>query len=210
MAPHPGTGGGVRRRPARSCGRGRPRFPTDGFNPHGISIDEAHNLMVTSDFICPAAHAPCPRRRRGGSPRQRQGVGSRADATIIRTIAVGDPGHPAGTMEVQLIPRDRGLRAFTAGMVDNKLYLVDTQEGTATAVFDFDVFSSPEHAGDAAAPPHEPGGHASVRHTQRRRQGRHVQHRASEPSGADERRGPRRRLGTALPAAHERRASVWW
>ena len=46
-------------------------------------------------------------------------------------------------MEVQLIPRDRRLRAFTAGMVDNKLYLVDTQGGTATAVFDFDVFSLP-------------------------------------------------------------------
>src|SRR4029453_8357528 len=27
--------------------------PDDGFNPHGISIDEAHNLMITSDFICP-------------------------------------------------------------------------------------------------------------------------------------------------------------
>ena len=47
-------------------------------------------------------------------------------------------------MEVQLIPRDRRLRAFTAGMADNKLYLVDTQEGTATAVFDFDVFSTPD------------------------------------------------------------------
>jgi hypothetical protein len=28
-------------------------------------------------------------------------------------------------------------------MADNKLYLVDTQGGTATAVFDFDVFSVP-------------------------------------------------------------------
>jgi len=28
-------------------------LPTDGFNPHGIAIDEANNLMVTSDFICP-------------------------------------------------------------------------------------------------------------------------------------------------------------
>jgi hypothetical protein len=27
--------------------------PTDGFDPHGISIDEAHNLIVTSDFVCP-------------------------------------------------------------------------------------------------------------------------------------------------------------
>ena len=47
-------------------------------------------------------------------------------------------------MEVQLIPRDRRLRAFTAGMADDKLYLVDTQEGTATAVFDFDVLSTRE------------------------------------------------------------------
>jgi selenium-binding protein 1 len=29
-------------------------------------------------------------------------------------------------------------------MVDNKLYLLDTQGGTATAVFDFNVFSSPD------------------------------------------------------------------
>src|SRR5207245_6786339 len=30
-------------------------LPTDGsFNPHGIAVNEAANLMVTSDFICPA------------------------------------------------------------------------------------------------------------------------------------------------------------
>jgi hypothetical protein len=32
--------------------------PTDDehpFNPHGISIDEAHNLMVTSDYVCPVS-----------------------------------------------------------------------------------------------------------------------------------------------------------
>jgi hypothetical protein len=34
---------------------------TDGFNPHGLSIDEAHNLMVTSDFICLTA-TPIPKR----------------------------------------------------------------------------------------------------------------------------------------------------
>jgi len=27
--------------------------PLDGFDPHGLSIDEAHNLILTSDFICP-------------------------------------------------------------------------------------------------------------------------------------------------------------
>ena len=28
--------------------------PDDGFNPHGISVNPRHNLMVTSDFICPS------------------------------------------------------------------------------------------------------------------------------------------------------------
>ena len=28
--------------------------PADGFDPHGLAIDEAHNLILTSDFICPA------------------------------------------------------------------------------------------------------------------------------------------------------------
>jgi 56kDa selenium binding protein (SBP56) len=116
--------------------------PDDGFNPHGISIDEVHNLMVTSDFICPVRTLHV----HGGDRANIRGsvrVWDFAQRAIVRTIVVGDAAHPAGTMEVQLIPRDRGLRAFTAGMVDNKLYLVDTQEGTAAPVFDFDAFSSP-------------------------------------------------------------------
>ena len=60
-----------------------------------------------------------------------------AQRSIIRKIVVGDPSHPAGTMDVKLIPHDHQLRAFTAGMADNKLYLVDTKAGTATAVYDF-------------------------------------------------------------------------
>ncbi|HWW88325.1 MAG TPA: selenium-binding protein SBP56-related protein [Vicinamibacterales bacterium] len=115
--------------------------PDDGFNPHGISIDEAHNLMVTSDFICPLRTLHV----HGGDVAQVRGsvrVWDFAQRAITRTIVVGNPANPAGTMEVQLIPHDRRLRAFTAGMVDGKLYLVDTQEGTATAVFDFDVFSA--------------------------------------------------------------------
>jgi hypothetical protein len=54
---------------------------------------------------------------------------------------VADPGHPAGTMEVQLIPRDRRLRAFTVGMADDNLHLVDTQGGSAEAVFSFAQFA---------------------------------------------------------------------
>ena len=118
--------------------------PADGFNPHGLSIDEAHNLMVTSDFICPLK-----------TLHDHQGNGGTADIrgsvrvwdlarrAITKTIVVGNPASPAGTMEVQLIPRDQRLRAFTAGMADGMLYLVDTQEGTAKAVFDFSVLAPP-------------------------------------------------------------------
>jgi selenium-binding protein 1 len=42
-----------------------------------------------------------------------------------------------GTIDVKLIPRDREARAFTAGMLDDHLYLVDTRKGTAKVVFDF-------------------------------------------------------------------------
>jgi selenium-binding protein 1 len=116
--------------------------PTDGFNPHGLSIDEAHNVMVTSDFICPLRTLHV----HGGDAADLRGsvrVWDLASRAITQTILVGNPAHPAGTMDIQLIPHDRRLRAFTAGMVDNTLYLVDTQKGTATAVFNFDVFSAP-------------------------------------------------------------------
>jgi hypothetical protein len=116
--------------------------PTDGFNPHGLSIDEAHNVMVTSDFICPLRTLHV----HGGDAADLRGsvrVWDLASRAITQTIAVGNPARPAGTMDIQLIPHDRRLRAFTAGMVDNTLYLVDTQKGTATAVFNFDVFSAP-------------------------------------------------------------------
>jgi selenium-binding protein 1 len=110
--------------------------PTDGFDPHGLSIDEAHNLMVTSDFVCPLATLHL----HGGDAAHLRGsirVWDLARRAITRTIVVGDPAHPAGTMEVQLIPQDPLLRAFTAGMADNNLYLVDTQKGTAKAVWHF-------------------------------------------------------------------------
>jgi hypothetical protein len=115
--------------------------PADGFNPHGISIDEDHNLMVTSDFICPLRTLHVhdgSRAKLRGSVR----IWDLNRRAIVRTVIVGDPAHPAGTMEVQLIPRDQALRAYTAGMADNRLYLVDTQAGTSTSVFDFGVYST--------------------------------------------------------------------
>jgi hypothetical protein len=118
-------------------------LPTDGFNPHGISINEAKNLMVTSDFICPAHTLHV----KDGDMIMLRGsvrVWDFAKRSITNTIAVGDPKNPAGTIDIKLIPNDSKLRAFTAGMADNKLYLIGTQDGTAKPVFDFAKYAIPK------------------------------------------------------------------
>lgn len=106
--------------------------PTDGFNPHGISVRPEINLMVTSDFVCPSTtldssmHSTIDFR---GSVR----VWDYERRTILRTIET--PG--AGTIDVKLIPDDGKQRGFTAAMLDDHLYLLDTAHGTAKSVFDF-------------------------------------------------------------------------
>ncbi len=116
--------------------------PDDGFNPHGIALDERRSVMLTSDFICPLLTLHV----HGGDAVQLRGsirVWDLAHRAITRTIIVGDPSRPAGTIHVQLIPQDHGRRAFTAGMADNQLYLIDPRRGTATPVFDFSGFAIP-------------------------------------------------------------------
>jgi len=106
--------------------------PDDGFNPHGISIRPSMNLMVTSDFICPTStlHAmPGGLDLRGGVR-----VWDLKRREILRTVPIPGAG---GTIDVKLIPNDAQGRAYTAGMVDDKLYLIDTRRGAATPVFDF-------------------------------------------------------------------------
>jgi hypothetical protein len=106
--------------------------PADGFNPHGISARPEMNLMVTSDFICPSStlHAVPGDLMLRGSIR----VWDLKRRSIVRSVKL--PGSP-GTIDVKLIPHDPQGRAFTAGMVDDKLYLIDTEHGTYEAVFDF-------------------------------------------------------------------------
>jgi selenium-binding protein 1 len=106
--------------------------PDDGFNPHGISVRPEMNLMVTSDFICPSTtlHAVPGDLALRGSVR----VWNFKQRRILRTIKI--PGA-MGTIDVQLIPHDLKGRGYTAGMADGQLYLLDTQQGTAKAVFDF-------------------------------------------------------------------------
>jgi hypothetical protein len=106
--------------------------PTDGFNPHGIAVRPEINLMVTSDFICPTTtlHAVPGGLDLRGSVR----VWDLRRRAILRTITIPNAG---GTIDVRLIPGDAQARAYTAGMLDDRLYLVDTNAGTATPVFDF-------------------------------------------------------------------------
>jgi selenium-binding protein 1 len=104
--------------------------PTDGFNPHGISVRPEINLMVTSDFINPITTVA------GFGPPVVRGslrVWDLAQRTIVRTIVIPTA---LGTMDVKLIPGDKRRRAFTAGMFDSMIYLVDTETGAYRPVFD--------------------------------------------------------------------------
>jgi hypothetical protein len=105
--------------------------PADGFNPHGISLRPEANLMVTSDFVCPTTTLDMVPGNIDfrGSVR----VWDLKQKQILRTITV--PG--AGTIDVKLIPGDHKRRGLTASMLDDHLYLLDTEDGTARAVFDF-------------------------------------------------------------------------
>lgn len=105
--------------------------PQNGFNPHGISARPEINLMVTSDFILPSSTLDVYM----GNPVLRGAirVWDFKRRNILRTIEI--PGAP-GTMDVKLIPGDPKARAFTAGMFDGLVYLVDTRNGTVKVVFD--------------------------------------------------------------------------
>jgi hypothetical protein len=110
--------------------------PDDGFNPHGISVRPELNLMVTSDFICPSTtlHAVPGGLDLRGSIR----VWELSSRRITKTIQVPGAG---GTIDVKLIPGDRHGRAYTAGMLDDQLYLVEPKAGRATSVFDFSTIA---------------------------------------------------------------------
>ena len=106
--------------------------PDHGFNPHGISVRADVNLMVTSDFICPTSTLDAV--PGGLDLRGSIRVWDFKRREIVRTVDIPNAG---GTIDVKFIPRDPEGRAYTAGMLDDKLYLVDTRNGTAAPVFDF-------------------------------------------------------------------------
>ncbi|HEY7172032.1 MAG TPA: selenium-binding protein SBP56-related protein [Vicinamibacterales bacterium] len=105
--------------------------PEHDFNPHGISARPEMNLMVTSDFMMPDSSLNVV----PGDPLLRGSirVWDLEKRSILRTVVIPSA---IGTMDVKLIPRDPLGRAFTAGMFDGMVYLVDTRSGTAQVVFD--------------------------------------------------------------------------
>ena len=105
--------------------------PAHDFNPHGISARPELNLMVTSDFMMPASSLNVV----PGDPLLRGSirVWDLQNRSIVRTIVIPSA---LGTMDVKLIPKDPLGRAFTAGMFDGLVYLVDTVNGTSQVVFD--------------------------------------------------------------------------
>jgi selenium-binding protein 1 len=106
--------------------------PSDGFNPHGISVRPDLNLMLTSDFILPdSTLSVVP-----GPPvlRSTVRVWDFERRRVVKTIEA--PGG-VGMMDVRLIPGDRHGRAYSAGMFNGLLYLIDPRAGTAAEAFDF-------------------------------------------------------------------------
>ena len=99
--------------------------PHHGFNPHGISARPEINLMVTSDFIMPASTLDTflGDLELRGSIR----VWNFRKREVLSSIHIPSA---IGTMDVKLIPGDPEARAFTAGMFDGLVYLVNTKNGT--------------------------------------------------------------------------------
>jgi selenium-binding protein 1 len=116
----------------RRVGSWPARPPVDGFNPHGISVRQDLNMMMTSDFILPDSTLDVV----PGPPvlRSTIRVWDFERRRIVRTIEV--PGG-VGMMDVRLIPGDQHGRAFSAGMFDGGLYLIDPKAGRTARVFDF-------------------------------------------------------------------------
>lgn len=109
--------------------------PLDGFNPHGISVRPDLNLMLTADFILPSSTL-------AGSPgpvlRNTVRVWDYRARKITKTIYVlGPNGAPAlGMMDVKMLPDDPNGIAYSGGMFDGFIYMIDPKNGVATPAFD--------------------------------------------------------------------------
>jgi 56kDa selenium binding protein (SBP56) len=109
--------------------------PLDGFNPHGISARPDMNLMVTSDFVEPGSTL---NGSAGPVLRNTIRLWDYNARKITKTFALTSPlGEPAlGMMDVKLLPGDPNGIAYSAGMFDGFIYMINPKAGTAAAAFD--------------------------------------------------------------------------
>jgi selenium-binding protein 1 len=109
--------------------------PLDGFNPHGIDIRPDLNLMLTADFILPSSTLTG---SAGPVLRNTIRVWNFRRRQITDTIRILTPDNtPAqGVMDVKFLPHDPNGIAYTAGMFDGYIYMLDPKNGTATPAFD--------------------------------------------------------------------------
>lgn len=112
-------------------------LPDDGgFNPHGIDIDFAKNLMVTSDFVNPVTTLNV----WTGPVELRSSLRfwDLSQRRVTRSVFLPDQ---AGTMDVKLIPGDPRGRAVTANMFTGLVYTVDPTDGSYVQSFDCETIT---------------------------------------------------------------------
>jgi len=109
--------------------------PLDGFNPHGISARPDLNLMVTSDFVEPGSTL---NGSAGPVLRNTIRLWDYNARKITKTFSLTSPtGGPAlGMMDVKMLPRDPDGIAYSAGMFDGFIYMINPKAGTTAVPFD--------------------------------------------------------------------------
>lgn len=109
-------------------------LPADGtFNPHGMDVDFARNLLVTSDFVNPVTTLNV-----FTGPMELRSAVRFWDLNtrrITRSVFLPDQ---AGTMDAKLIPGDPRGRAVTVNMFTGRMYSVDPTDGSFVEAFDTD------------------------------------------------------------------------
>jgi selenium-binding protein 1 len=108
--------------------------PLDGFNPHGIAVRPELNLMMTSDFILPSSTLGT------STPvlRNTVRIWDYNARKIVSTVSLeSSTGQAAlGLMDVKMLPGDPNGIAYTAGMFDGFVYMINPRDGTTAVVFD--------------------------------------------------------------------------
>ncbi|KAJ1921274.1 hypothetical protein IWQ60_006821 [Tieghemiomyces parasiticus] len=113
-----------------------------GFHPHGLAVDEAHNLMVTSDYVDPHSTLhPTSGVLTGNTVR----VWDFAARRITHTLLVNATAQ--GVMDVALVGTTHNCPGcvIASSVSDGRLYLVDPLRGHTQVAFDSGIAGAGFH-----------------------------------------------------------------